>query len=90
MKTRVIKAIQATAESKNIVKSTDSIVTDLGFDSLRMVNLSISLEKQFRRSLLLNDWVSQFDHPQQMTVVSLYKYIEHLLSQEQKLRRRKK
>jgi len=86
IESKVLKAVKSVSEKKRTIKIHNSLVTDLDFDSLRMVNLSIALEKHFNRTLLLNDWVSLFDDPTKMTVASLCEYISVLQIEEKESR----
>lgn len=79
IETKVKKAIFATLGKTTELKSTDSFVLALGFNSLRMVSLSLALEDEFEAPLLLNDWISGCDDPRALTVGSLVDYIEKIL-----------
>ena len=78
---KVKKAILSVLNRKTDLKSTDSFVVALGFNSLRMVSLSLALEEEFGKPLLLNDWISRADDPRQLTVGSLCEYIELILQE---------
>ncbi len=79
IESKVKKAIFTTLGKTIELKSTDSFVVALGFNSLRMVSLSLALEDEFETPLLLNDWISGCDDPRQLTVGSLVDYIEKML-----------
>lgn len=79
---KVKKAIHVTIGRRVELKETDSFVAALGFNSLRMVSLSLALEDEFGLPLLLGDWISQCDDPGRLTVGSLCDYISGVLRQE--------
>jgi len=80
---KVKKAVLGILGKKIDVKDSDSFVGALGFNSLRMVSLSLALEEEFGRPLLLNDWISQCADPHALTVGSLADYIRDLLIQDE-------
>jgi acyl carrier protein len=80
---KIRSAVNSAAGRKLLVKPSQSFVTDLSFDSLRMVTLSIALEEQFGRPLLLNDWISQFSDPRELTIGSLSAYVASLLEEDE-------
>ena len=51
------------------------LVRDLGFDSLRMATLGLSLEEAFGCTILLSDWIASVDDPATLTVESLVCFI---------------
>ena len=75
VKKRVRSAINASLQGTRRVSDKDSLVLDLGYDSLRLATLSIELEREFDTPLLLTEWVSLFDDPVELTVGSLADYI---------------
>ncbi len=77
---KVKKAVLAALGKKVELNDADSFVAKLGFNSLRMVSLSLALEDEFNRPLLLNDWISRCDDPQLLTISSLCEYIHDVLS----------
>ena len=77
---KVKEAVIATLGKKVELKETDSLIANLGFNSLRMVSLSLALEDQFGRPLLLNEWISQCEDPRLLTVGSLSAYVQEVLS----------
>ena len=79
IQSKVQNAILSTLGKKVELKSEDSFVAALGFNSLRMVSLSLALEDEFGKPLLLNDWISQCDDPRNLTVGSLCEYIGVIL-----------
>ena len=59
------------------------LVRDLGFDSLRMATLGLSLEEAFGCTILLSDWIASIDDPATLTVESLVSFIADRLCPEQ-------
>jgi acyl carrier protein len=57
-----------------------SLVLDLGFDSLAMARLGLALEDQFGRSILLDGWLSSESEPTMLTVGSLCAFLGSRLS----------
>jgi acyl carrier protein len=53
-----------------------SFVLDLGFDSLAMARLGLTLEEQFGFALLLDPWLSSQSDPAALTVGSLRAFVE--------------
>ncbi len=72
----ILKVMQKTVA----LRKADSFVSVLGFNSLRMVSLSLALEEEFGSQLLLNDWIASADDPRDLTVGSLYDYVEKALA----------
>jgi acyl carrier protein len=79
---RTCAAIRETILTPREVSMKDSLVYDLGFDSMRMATLSIALEMEFDRVVLLNDWISSADDLADLTVGSLVDYMATVLSSE--------
>jgi acyl carrier protein len=79
---KVKKAILSTVGRRMELKESDSFVAALGFNSLRMVSLSLALEDEFGTPLLLGDWISQCDDPGRLTVGSLCDYISGVLRRD--------
>jgi acyl carrier protein len=52
-----------------------SLVADLGMDSMSIAMLGLTLEDEFQRSILLNDWIGQHSDPESLTVGSLCEYL---------------
>ena len=77
IKATILKVMQKTVS----LRKGDSFVAVLGFNSLRMVSLSLALEEEFGCQLLLNDWIASCDDPRDLTVGSLYDYVERVLSE---------
>lgn len=79
VETTVKKAVQKTAPRNRRVEPRHTLVTELGFDSLRLVTLSLALEETFEQPLLLNDWLACASDPSELTVASLSDFIWDLL-----------
>ncbi len=79
---RVARALQATAKLPKKPKPSDSLVNDLGFDSLKIAGLALALENEFGEPLLLVDWVTRVADPSKLTVQSLCDYIEHAIDRD--------
>jgi len=65
-------AVLRIAEGKRKIHPRDEFIADLGFDSIRIVALSIALEEAFGRPLLLSDWLSSGPEATRLNVRSLY------------------
>lgn len=76
VKATILKVMQKTVA----LKKSDSFVSVLGFNSLRMVSLSLALEEEFGCQLLLNDWIASAEDPRALTVGSLFDYVERVLA----------
>ena len=76
VKSAILKVMQKTVALRKL----DSFVSILGFNSLRMVSLSLALEEEFGCQLLLNDWIASADDPRDLTVGSIYDYVEKVLA----------
>lgn len=78
---RVVGAIRATAQHPipDTIQKTDSLIYDLGFDSMGIAMLSIGLEDQFLFPILLDSWISSHDGPQALTVDSLCTFVAGLV-----------
>jgi acyl carrier protein len=48
-----------------------SILADLGMDSLKVVELSVLLEKELGQSVFLPEWIASVEDPGDLTVESL-------------------
>ena len=80
VKKRVRRAVNASLKRSQRVSDSDSLVLDLGFDSLRLATLGLELEREFDTLLLLTEWVSLFDDPSELTVGSLGDHIYEMLT----------
>jgi acyl carrier protein len=76
-----MRAIAASSPRAVPLRPDESLVLDLGFDSLRISTLMISLESEFGQPLLLIEWVSRVEDPTELTVASLCDYIQERLAQ---------
>jgi len=72
---RGVQGAVAELSKKRRVRDKDSLVLDLGFDSLKIASLVMSLEERFGTPILLNDWIGQVSDPTQLTVGSLGEYV---------------
>lgn len=52
-----------------------SILSDLGMDSLKVVELTVLLEKQLGRPVFLPEWIASVDDPAELTVASLARFL---------------
>jgi acyl carrier protein len=57
------------------VEGADSLVLQLGFDSMKVALLSLSLESEFGCAIVLDDWIAGSPDPQDLTVTSLCDYV---------------
>lgn len=78
----VKEAVAAAAGNGQAVALEQSLVADLGFNSLKVASLSIALEDQFERTLLLNDWIVACTDPLALTVGSLCDFVEQALASD--------
>lgn len=76
----VRKAVLETSQKKPKLKDSHRFLTDLGFDSLRMVSLSLALENEFGRPLLLNEWLGSAPDVTALTVGSLCDYVWEIVN----------
>jgi acyl carrier protein len=52
-----------------------SILADLGLDSLKVVELTMLLEKQLGRPVFLPEWIASVEDPAELTVESLARFL---------------
>ena len=52
-----------------------SILADLGLDSLKVVELTMLLEKQLGRPVFLPEWIASVEDPADLTVASLARFL---------------
>jgi acyl carrier protein len=52
-----------------------SILADLGLDSLKVVELTMLLEKQLKRPVFLPEWIASVEDPADLTVESLARFL---------------
>ena len=57
------------------IKPEASILADLGLDSLKVVELTMLLEKQLKRPVFLPEWIASVDDPADLTVESLARFL---------------
>jgi acyl carrier protein len=61
------------------IRREDSLVSQLGFDSVKIAVLSLALENELGVGVVLDPWVSAHADPHELTVGSLCDYIEECL-----------
>jgi len=73
----VIDAIRASARHTlpARIEPQHRVVDDLGYDSLGIVNLSVALEDQLGRPILLDGWIGGAASPSSLTVGSLAQWV---------------
>ena len=57
-----------------------SLLRDLGMGSLRVVELTLRLERALRRPIFLPEWIASVDDPDDLTVGSLAAFLEKQVS----------
>src|SRR3954468_7037336 len=57
------------------IKPDASILADLGLDSLKVVELTMLLEKQLGRPVFLPEWIASVEDPADLTVASLSRFL---------------
>ena len=83
LRKRVVRAIASSCGvATKRIRDSDSLVSRLGYDSLRMASLAIALEDEFARPLLLAEWIARAPDPEDLTVGSLCEYIAEILEHE--------
>jgi 7-keto-8-aminopelargonate synthetase-like enzyme/acyl carrier protein len=77
----VISAIRGAARTPlpDKILETHSIVVDLGFDSLAILRLGLTLEEQFGHPISLDDWLSSQSDAAALTVGSLCNFLRLIL-----------
>jgi acyl carrier protein len=75
---RVTAALRSASERAlpAAVTPSDSLIFDLGFDSLAMARLGLTLEEQFGFPILLDSWLASESDPAALTVGSLCVFVE--------------
>ena len=53
-----------------------SILADLGLDSLKVVELTVLLEKELGRPVFLPEWIASVEDPADLTVASLALFLD--------------
>lgn len=61
-----------------------SFISDLGFDSMGIARLALALEDQFKRPILLDDWIAQEANPANLNVDSLCRYLAETQSDDKR------
>jgi acyl carrier protein len=73
---RVCRAIEAAMdEGRATPHLGDHLVNDLGFDSLRVATLALTLENELGYPVLLNDWLATIGDMADLTVQSLIDFL---------------
>ncbi|HET9256759.1 MAG TPA: phosphopantetheine-binding protein [Pseudonocardiaceae bacterium] len=73
---RVCRAIEAAMDgARTTPQPRDHFVDDLGFDSLRVATLALTLEHELGYPVLLNDWLATIGDIANLTVQSLIDYL---------------
>jgi acyl carrier protein len=76
---RTCRAVANVLDAPVQVGPDHCLVGDLGFDSLRMARLGLSLEEAFGCTILLNDWIASVEDPATLSVESLARFIAERL-----------
>jgi acyl carrier protein len=66
------------------LRGQESLVFDLGFDSLAITRLGLALEEQFGCAILLDGWISSESDPQALTVASLCGFLASRLETDER------
>jgi acyl carrier protein len=78
---KVIRAVaRSSPDRQRMVAVTDRLVDDLGFDSIRIANLSVEIEHELGEPILLNDWVGSAGDPALLTVASLVDFVRNAMA----------
>jgi acyl carrier protein len=73
----VCGAVAAASPDPSITpRASDRLVDDLGFDSLRISNLALELERVLGVPVLLNDWIADAADVDSLTVAALAAYLD--------------
>ena len=59
----------------------EAALIDLEIDSLRLIDLTLSLESRLGDAVFLPDWISRVEHPRDMTVASLVDFLADTVAQ---------
>lgn len=62
------------------IDSNTTFIEELNFDSLRIATLSVCLESELDTPILLDEWIGSVADPSELTVGSLYQYIESVIT----------
>jgi acyl carrier protein len=79
--TGVLSAVRAAAKAPlpHVIEPSHSFILDLGFDSMSMAILGLTLEDEFHCVILLDAWIGQHADPAALTVASLCDYLQESL-----------
>lgn len=66
----------------SVIERDHSLVMDLGFDSLKMALLSLALETEFERTIVLDEWIGSHSDPNELTVGSLSDFVRRTIADE--------
>lgn len=77
----VVAAVRAATKAPlpDVIQPSHSFVLDLGFDSMSMAILGLTLEDEFHCVILLDVWIGQHADPAALTVASLCAYLQESL-----------
>jgi acyl carrier protein len=79
---KVIRAVTIAAERKDIAPSAgDRLIDDLGFDSLQMSMLALTIERETGQTVLLNDWIVAAPSLSDLTVESLAAFVRERIAE---------
>jgi len=81
--TRVVAALTSAANGRvpNPIEPNHSLVLHLGFDSLKMSLLSLSLEREFGCTIALDRWLGSHPDPDDLTVATLCDFVKKAVGQ---------
>src|SRR5207248_1247886 len=60
----------------------EATLIECEIDSLRVVELTLALERALDAPVFLHDWISRANHPKELTVGSLTDYLAAMLAAE--------
>jgi acyl carrier protein len=69
----------------SVLTEAQSFLFDLGFDSLAMARLGLTLEEEFGFPVLLDSWLSSQPDPSLLTVGSLCVFVESRLNVDERV-----
>jgi acyl carrier protein len=82
---RVKTAIQSVVPPGSTRKITaDATLTELEIDSLRVVELTLALERELDQPVFLHDWIMRVNHPRELTVGSLTEFLADTIEVEER------
>ena len=78
---RTARAIRASLRppAPQVVVPEDRLLVDLGFDSLSLATLTLSLEEEFGRTILLDGWIGSHPDLEDLTAGSLAEHVRDVL-----------